>query len=59
MNLCPLECGLKIKSFYSHYTKCKRRELLDKEYLKCKYDYMHIIKKADYDQHLEKCDKSK
>ncbi len=62
MNInCPLECGVKIliKSFYSHYPKCKRKELLGKDYIKCKYNYNHIVKKSDYDKHLEICELSK
>lgn len=61
MNInCPLECGVKIlvKSFYSHYPKCKRKELLGKDYIKCKYNYNHIVKKSDYDKHLEICELS-
>ncbi len=56
---CPLECGIKIKSFYRHIQRCSRKNLFGKEYLKCKYDYNHILKKEDYERHLENCDKSK
>lgn len=57
--VCPLECGQKIKSFYSHYNKCKRASLLGSEYLKCKYNYLHIIKREKYELHLENCESNK
>ena len=58
LNDCPLECGIKIKSFYKHFQRCTRKDLFGKFYLKCRYDYNHIVKKENYDHHLENCDKS-
>ncbi len=55
---CPLECGANIKSFYGHIKRCNRKELFGKVYIKCKYDYNHIIKKEMYESHLENCEKS-
>jgi hypothetical protein len=60
MSNCPLECGVKIKkSFYFHFNTCRRKNLLGTEYLKCKFDNYHIIKREEYEEHLEKCTKKK
>jgi hypothetical protein len=56
---CPLECGEKIKDFYRHKQKCKRKNLLGTDYKKCEYDYNHILKVDQYEQHLKDCDSSK
>ncbi len=57
MNNCPLDCGAKYKKcFYSHFPKCLRKDLLGKDYLKCKFNYMHIVKKEDYHEHLKNCE---
>lgn len=55
MDFCPLECGLRVKSFYTHISRCKKKDLLGKEYVKCKYNYNHIVKKELIDKHLEEC----
>lgn len=56
---CPLECGVKIKSFYSHLTNCKKKHLLQSEFRKCEFDYNHIIRKTEYEFHLDNCSTSK
>lgn len=60
MSSCPLECGVKIKkSIYSHFNTCRRKNLLGTEYLKCRYDNCHIIKRSEFEEHLLNCPKKK
>jgi hypothetical protein len=55
---CPLECGSIIKNIFHHIHKCRRKNLLGSEYLRCETDFSHIIKKDEYINHLQICEKS-
>lgn len=57
---CPLKCDVTLQSiseFTSHLDNCSNRDLLiNGEYVLCKYDSYHIIKKSDEENHLQTCE---
>lgn len=66
MEICPLECGSKVKSLGPHLSKCSNKVfsclikgLIGKEYFRCKHNYMHIIKKKNRERHEKECPYSK
>ena len=56
---CPLECGARIKSFYKHIKKCRKKNILYVEYFVCPYNANHIIHSKVFQIHKENCEDKK
>ena len=53
---CPLECGARIKNFYKHIVKCRKKNKLNVEYFICPYNINHILNVKVFAIHKENCE---
>ena len=53
---CPLECGARIKNFYKHIVKCRKKNKLNVEYFICPYNINHILNVKEFAIHKENCE---